>query len=298
MEEKTCWYQETEQAGIGKAGRECTLLFVYCDGDVSEYQLKGCQRVGRAGGTGPDIVIANKYVSRSHGSFDTTDTGVRYTTEQTTNGIYLRGRKLSEGESVELCDGDELRIPAGEKDTGIDVLLVCAFTRKRANIWQSLKQISKDALTGIPLRNGFAMWYYRNRRREGMCGSLFILDIDYFKQINDTYGHNAGDIALKTLADNLSEIVGESGYVCRWGGDEFVGVIKSDAKDAMMKLSNLNVKLAASKINDQFSMTISAGLVYLGPQYAQLDHEEAIKLADTALYNVKKNGRNGVHIYE
>ncbi|NDO82432.1 diguanylate cyclase [Citrobacter sp. NCU1] len=128
---------------------------------------------------------------------------------------------------------------------------------------------------------------------------LAMLDIDYFKQINDRYGHNAGDITLKNVAAVIYEHIRSSDYVFRYGGEEFmVLLVESEVSQASIILETLRTKIAALQISasplETFSVTTSIGIAEYDyhPDYKQL-----IEKADQALYLAKSNGRNRVEIY-
>ena len=263
--------------------------------EIMEFVLDGHQTLGRPADKIPDIPVTNRYVSRNHGYFDTTDYKVTYTAEDTLNGTIFRRQLLKPGETVELWDGDELIIPVSEQSGGVDVMLVCAIIESRINIWRDLELASRDALTGLSGRNAFRTWYIQNyswKREENL--SLFILDIDNFKRINDVYGHASGDSALKILSEELRLVVGGKGYVCRWGGDEFVGVIDDNAGGALLRLENLRKKLRELRIDDSFCISISAGVVDADKGK---EADALIMLADKALYKAKEAGRDCVFAY-
>ncbi len=125
--------------------------------------------------------------------------------------------------------------------------------------------------------------------------SLVFTDIDHFKKINDTYGHQAGDLALKTVAKLLRENVREIDIVGRYGGEEMViGLIGANAQDARKIAEHLRVKIADTpiKFRDQIiKVTASFGVSSLS---ADLNLDELIKQADEALYRAKNSGRNKV----
>ncbi len=127
--------------------------------------------------------------------------------------------------------------------------------------------------------------------------ALVLFDIDYFKQVNDTYGHQVGDEILKRLSKIVTEIVRESDILVRLGGEEFLLVLPStsseQASDIAEKIRR-NVEIVPFKITDKdISITLSLGV-------ALYDYEEHlndnIKMADEALYQAKKNGRNQVAV--
>ena len=175
-------------------------------------------------------------------------------------------------------------------------MLVCAFIESRINIWRDLELAARDALTGLSGRNAFRTWYVQNHswKKDGNI-SLFILDIDSFKRINDVYGHAAGDSALCILSEQLRLAVGGTGFVCRWGGDEFVGIIEGDAEAVKGILENMSREIRNIKIDDLFHMSVSAGIVEVKKEEVS-DIDELIVLADRALYRAKEGGKNCICI--
>lgn len=125
--------------------------------------------------------------------------------------------------------------------------------------------------------------------------SLVFVDIDRFKGINDRYGHQAGDLALKTVAKILKENVREIDIVGRYGGEEIVlGLIGANLGDSKKISEHLRKKIADApiKFRDQIiSVTASFGVATLS---ADLNLDELIKRADEALYRAKETGRNKV----
>ncbi|MEK9167367.1 MAG: GGDEF domain-containing protein [Patescibacteria group bacterium] len=125
--------------------------------------------------------------------------------------------------------------------------------------------------------------------------SLVFVDVDHFKNVNDTYGHQAGDLALKTIAKILRENVREIDIVGRYGGEEMViGLIGANLQDARKIAEHLRVKIADTpvKFRDQIIIiTASFGVAALA---ADLNLDDLIRNADEALYRAKNSGRNKV----
>ncbi|AHF07150.1 diguanylate cyclase [Desulfitobacterium metallireducens DSM 15288] len=152
---------------------------------------------------------------------------------------------------------------------------------------------STDRLTGILNRQGFD-----HRIREEMAGTLrrqssfllLILDLDFFKRLNDTQGHPAGDLALKTLAQNLCASVRESDIVSRTGGDEFTVVLTDlhfspEARKVIERMKgNLGLK--------QFGLDVSIGVVEFPAEGR--NYEELYRLADQRLYIGKNMGKGQI----
>ncbi|MGJ0372353.1 EAL domain-containing protein [Aliarcobacter cryaerophilus] len=129
--------------------------------------------------------------------------------------------------------------------------------------------------------------------------ALFFIDLDKFKDINDTYGHTVGDEMLKTVAKRLEQSIRKEDFIARLGGDEFVLIIK-DVKNSedMITLAckvNENIKEPITLDDKVFFMTLSIG-ISIFPDHGK-DSEDLIKNSDAAMYVVKENGRNGYRLY-
>lgn len=157
-----------------------------------------------------------------------------------------------------------------------------------------------DELTDLANRKYFNDMYREHTEEKGeeLVGncSLFLMDIDYFKQINDTYGHAAGDLALKAVAEGigiLAEKVG--GFAGRWGGDEFIGVLPMPGERALRVMTRFCRDVAGQNVKGgEFRITVSIGVAPFGeePDLAGLSEK-----ADKALYVAKENGRNQAVLY-
>ncbi len=165
-----------------------------------------------------------------------------------------------------------------------------------------LKKISsQDALTGIANRYEFDEYFSQEIKRAGRTKtplSLIMIDIDYFKNFNDTYGHQAGDRCLIEVAKVLNDSLGRSGdLVARYGGEEFIIVLPgtdengalSFAERLRTKVEDLQIEHTDSKVNK--FVTISLG-VFTGYPGQTTTPETLITHADKALYKAKKQGRN------
>jgi len=159
--------------------------------------------------------------------------------------------------------------------------------------------IFEDELTGIYNRR-FLLNYFEYKipwdSLENHPVSLIMLDIDYFKQINDTHGHETGDQALIWMATLLREVAGEAGLPVRYAGDEFIILLPKAEKQAALQIGERLVELVHEKpvhlegTEDEFHLTLSIG-VASAPEDAQTG-KDLIQKADTALYFSKKTGRD------
>ncbi len=171
------------------------------------------------------------------------------------------------------------------------------------------QQLTTDELTQILSRKGLMellkplvsevifQLHHPERRKNVIIRalSLIFIDIDHFKQVNDTYGHQAGDLVLKAVTKILRAGVREMDVVGRYGGEELiVGLVGASSKDAQASAEQLRKKIAETpiKFRDQIiKITASFGVATLSPD---LNLEELIRQADMALYQAKNSGRNKV----
>ena len=120
--------------------------------------------------------------------------------------------------------------------------------------------------------------------------SLIIIDIDFFKKVNDTYGHLTGDLILKELAKHLKKKIRKYDVLARFGGEEFLILIPGYGIEQSIKIAErLRKSLTQNKILKKYKITISLGVT----EYKKRDNmEKMVKRADKALYKSKENGRN------
>ncbi len=122
--------------------------------------------------------------------------------------------------------------------------------------------------------------------------SLILIDLDYFKAVNDTFGHDVGDQVLMHVADFLSANVRKQDLIARWGGEEFVILLRDTSIEQSEQIaSNLQEKMKLENFSPVTSMTFSAGVATLS---AGQSFDDLIANADKALYTAKKSGRNCV----
>ena len=155
-----------------------------------------------------------------------------------------------------------------------------------------------DALTGLLNRHALQHILAREHaeaRRYNRPLSCLLIDLDKFKAINDTFGHAAGDVALRQLAEVLSEAVRRSDTIFRYGGEEFLVLLPETDLDGAIALGEKIRESAASRRFGEgartFQLTLSAGASSL---HANESGDDMILRADTALYYAKEQGRNRV----
>lgn len=159
-----------------------------------------------------------------------------------------------------------------------------------------------DILTGLANRVQFEANLRKSiesAKRRNTKMALMFIDLDKFKEINDTYGHGTGDKMLKELAKRIEQSVRKEDFIARIGGDEFVLLLKDiNEKEDVLNLAkkiNDNVKEPLELDKKVFFMSLSIG-ISLYPEHAE-NSEDLIKYADAAMYEVKEAGRNGYYIY-
>jgi len=126
--------------------------------------------------------------------------------------------------------------------------------------------------------------------RYGSSFAVIMFDIDYFKSVNDTYGHDVGDYVLEKLSEVVSIHMRKSDTFIRWGGEEFLIIIAHINKDEAMKFAHkLRVSIASYEFDSEINITISLGVTI---SKAGDTKESILKRADDALYKAKESGRN------
>ncbi|RYU68698.1 diguanylate cyclase [Aliivibrio finisterrensis] len=162
-----------------------------------------------------------------------------------------------------------------------------------------------DGLTAVPNRRALELHFLENKQ-DVTIRSVMMIDIDYFKNYNDTYGHKKGDEALIDVAKALKESCRENDFLARFGGEEFIIVMKDTNKAESIKIAeNIQASVASLSIPHKNSdvssfITLSMGITtYSVNKEDSANNEKAIIKADKALYYSKNNGRNqNTHFYD
>ncbi|MBU1230590.1 MAG: GGDEF domain-containing protein [Proteobacteria bacterium] len=230
-----------------------------------------------------------------------------------------RGRKLAPGPSAGRLlflplsvGGESFGFLALMTDKGlrlakdqVQTLNACvnhlALALRNALLYRQVKlQADRDGLTKIGNRRSFEERLAAEAARHGRYDqplSLILVDVDHFKAVNDTHGHQAGDDVLREMAALMGEGLRSSDYPARYGGEEFVVILPHTSREqAALLAERLRQRVAgrffrAGAAKAGLSLTVSAGVAALSPGSSA---QELVLLADQALYLAKNGGRNRV----
>ena len=158
-------------------------------------------------------------------------------------------------------------------------------------------QNTTDPLTGLANRRYIENWLSQSDNvQQHKSYALSVIDIDHFKQFNDTHGHDVGDTVLKATANQLKNNTRSHDIIARWGGEEFVMIIPIDNVHTVEEtLERLRKSVENHKIHideDSLAVTISVGTQLCHYQDIETDWDRVFRKADKALYQAKQSGRN------
>lgn len=275
-----------------------TIYFVDRNGEVL---LHG------PGFQGPER-LSDRPALRDHVDRLLAEDGVKVELSTASGQILLNSRHIPELNWILMVEQPTRDILAGFRVTLRNSLLICALVTALV-VWLNRRMVQffhgrlanmamSDSLTGIPNRRSFSLHYQQvlaQARRHPEPLSLLLIDIDHFKQINDRHGHLVGDEVIRHTAQQIAGRVRESDVLCRWGGEEFLVLLKNaDLHAATRVAESLRAQLEARPMEDSHvhhPVTISVGVT----QILKDDTESsAVSRADQALYQAKQAGRNRV----
>ena len=226
---------------------------------------------------------------------------VKQNMQKILNGEKLQGTEYTalrkDGSTYPVCVYSSFKIDNGQV-SGIRSIIIDFTERKEAE--EQLKKASlTDFLTGLANRRNILqrLEYEKSLyERQANAFSIILCDIDRFKKINDIYGHDFGDLVLKSITGIFSETLRKIDIASRWGGEEFLILLPvSDHQGSSFVAERLRQEVEQMKIqNDNFyvKVTMSFGVATWNNTYK--DIEVFIKQADENLYRAKEEGRNRV----
>jgi diguanylate cyclase (GGDEF)-like protein len=248
--------------------------------------------VGR--GAGSDFLIEDELLSRQHARIVTVLD--RYFIEDlgSTNGTYVNGDRVRS--LVPLSDGAVIHL--GPRTI---VRFSLRDTAEVAAVQRAYEATVRDALTGVYNRfyldERLASEFSFAKRHKTLLSVVFI-DADHFKRINDTFGHAAGDAVLRAMGAYLKRAVRIEDLVARFGGEEFVIVLRGvECEGVLIAAERIRAGIESLCIEHDghnLAVTASLGVATLGPTRDYASVEALLKAADDALYRAKTLGRNRV----
>jgi diguanylate cyclase (GGDEF)-like protein len=291
--------EETKVAGsaelpakVGSQDRDRAYLIVLAGSAVGEmYKItKDETTIGR--GSQADIQVIDEGISRRHASIRLDGDRVSVSDLGSTNGTFLNGDKVT---THELHDGDKIQV-------GSTTILKFTFHDSLDENFQ--RQMYESALRD-GLTKAFNKKYFLERLESEFAYalrhktplSLVMFDIDHFKAINDTHGHLTGDHALVMLSNLIIQTIRKEDVFARYGGEEFAVICRGvDLDGAHQFGERIRAKVEALRIEfggAQVKMTISVGVSAVA-DVGMREMQELIGIADDALYQAKRQGRNRV----
>lgn len=256
----------------------------------------GSTVIGRATDCG--IILRDCDISRHHAKVDVHADG-RLSVQDlgSTNGVFVEGRRVQTGYLVE---GEKLLL--GRRTVMKFIRMDAVEEAYQRQLYESS---TRDPLTGIYNRRYFSKKIRTDlsfARRYGLPLTLFMLDMDHFKKVNDTYGHSVGDLVLVHVGRSISNMIRENDLVARYGGEEFVVIAPGIGYEGGQRLGERirslieespDVREAAT--DGPLPLTVSIGGVSVS-EGVSVDEKVLIAAADANLYSAKEKGRNTVVI--
>jgi len=211
-----------------------------------------------------------------------------------TNGTFVAGQRINA--PTLLADGVQVKL--GRRT-------VLRFSLQDALEEEALIRVQesalRDRLTGAYNRGAFddrLQSEFATSRHRGTPLALLLFDIDYFKRLNDTYGHQAGDAVLRSVAQCVQTTIREEDVLARYGGEEFAVILKSvSQRSAIVMAERVRVAVEDTKTSwngSSIGTTVSVGAVHAQSTKSVDGPAAFIAAADAALYQAKNNGRNCV----
>lgn len=243
-----------------------------------------------------DLRIDDPSLSRMHARFERQGESLLVTDLASRNGTFVEGQRLH----------DAHRLKSGELITLGSVVL--RFARHDLEELQQTRALYeaavRDRLTGLHNRGYFddrIAAEYAYLRRHGGYLAVMLLDLDHFKQVNDTYGHAGGDDVLRATAQAVCESLRTEDVAARFGGEEFVVLARgTDVAGAQILAERLRTRIGETEIASlgrTLKVTTSVGIAVLGKELTYRSPAELLAGADAALYESKRAGRNRVTLH-
>ena len=242
-----------------------------------------------------DIQLADSSCSREQAIIEFNDNNKPVLKDlDSTNGTYVNGAKITE---INIEDGDKILLGFSS------VFMFAVQDSLEAKFQMNLYESSiKDPLTGAFNKKYFldalSKAFSYSLRHQSSLG-LLMLDIDFFKKVNDTYGHIVGDIVLKEVVKRIENNLRNEDILCRYGGDEFAVIVR-DFKYGFVKITAERIRLFFDGKpiickDHKVNISVSIGAATIDNENITTP-EDMLKLADANLYEAKPSGGNCIVI--
>jgi diguanylate cyclase (GGDEF)-like protein len=248
-------------------------------------------------GRGPqvDVDLEDDAVSTRHALISRRADGVYVQDSGSRNGTFLNDEPVKSPRR--LADGDHLRVG----NTIIKFSMLDALEER------ALMQLFELTIHD-PLTHSYNRRYLKTHlraelafaARQGQSLALLLVDIDYFKSVNDTYGHSVGDRVLQLVAATIQAMLRPYDALCRYGGEEFVIVARdSSLRNAEILAERIRHRIQTTRLElsaTTVSITVSIGVTATEPSTSAHDAGRLLRVVDEALYAAKSAGRNCVRV--
>jgi diguanylate cyclase (GGDEF)-like protein len=221
------------------------------------------------------------------------------------NGFYLKLDHLDQVLGVLSIQALKLPVYRSQYiNLSLSIIHLCSLAISNSRLFEQVHILAiTDSLTSLFNRRHFyelAEKEYLRSKRYHHPFSMMMLDIDYFKQVNDQYGHIVGDQVLKHIASLCQKNIRQVDLIGRFGGEEFIFLLPETSKENAKKFAERLVKIIFDtplKLDSkQINVSVSVGVASF--EENDLPFEEIIRRSDDALYEAKRKGRNRVELYE
>ncbi len=239
-----------------------------------------------------DIQIKDIRISRQHFQIRVVDGNAILEDLGSTNGTYVNSQRVK---VHQLQDGDKIQIPAS-----VVIKFAYGDAGERMFHEEFYQMANFDAVTSLASKHAFIKRFdeeFSYASRTNLPLSLIMCDIDFFKKVNDTYGHLAGDLALSHIADLIKKTIRNEDIAARYGGEEFAVILRGidleGAKGLAERIRSIVEKTPMNFENKQIKITLSLGVANMDKEKYKKP-KQLIQAADQCLYAAKESGRNQV----
>ena len=291
MEDKWKTKITTLSPPVEVSSEPACMVLIYPTGDLLGKRFtmeREALLIGRT--TECDIVVELDSVSRRHARIQREGTNIVVHDLGSTNGTYVNQVQIK---SRVLSDGDQIKV-------GNAIFKFLSGGNVEAGYHEAIyRMVIVDGLTEVHNKRYFLEFLERELARSARYKhslSLVMYDLDHFKNVNDTYGHLAGDHVLREISRRLHSRIRREELLARYGGEEFVILLpETDSEGAISFAEHIRERVEAEPVNfegEVIKVTISVGVATIKGE--TMDTDGIIRMADENLYEAKRSGRNRV----